>query len=592
MSGERDRIVRALGLYWFEHSRTRFDGRFHCCHGRHRRARAGARATAKCTTQAGDRGAEPSDEHAGRSWIRFWCLLGTLAALLPRPADAQALAGPAGLPPAQGQAAATPADLERATPPGPESQEPDTYATDLADAASDPAHERADFETAAGAPSWKGGELAEGRYQIVDTLRDDPSGSVYLAHDRNLDTHVVVEVPNLAASASPTRAARFVQAIRALARLAHPHLVRVTEVGMRGDRPYVISEHLSGGSLKFRQPVGASGDPEPMPVGSLSDWLPAVASALDYLDSQERTHASLEPANILFDAQGRAYLGGLGMAEAASANSPDRRADQQRLARTVYELLSGQPCPAPSQSDASSAEPHKPLHQVVPTISEPLSQVVERGLSPDPAERFPDCSAFARAALSAARPGSEPPRGGPPGPAGVPGEPLAARRGESTPAAIQREPGYSRSLLAAGLLGSTLIAAVGAGTRRRSARAKPASRPPRARAVLGPRAQARTAPARPAPDRTEAIPLGPPRPAAGEPLADAPSMPRQRRVRRGWLTVSVLAHPPAAAKPAIKAGDSATILDNALPGPVPLRRLSAPRAAEPGNVPALRRRAS
>lgn len=593
MSGERERIVRALGLYWFEHSRTRFDGRFHCCDGRHRRTRPAApNKEAGRPSNAAHPDMEPPDEPAGRAWIRFWCLLGTLAVLLSRPVAAQDLAGPSALSPSL-------AKLEQAPAGEPKNLEHDTYATDLADAASDPARDRAGVEPGDEATSWKGGELADGRYQIVDTLRDDPTGSVYLAHDRNLDTHVIVEVPNLAKGASSTRSARFVQAIRALARLAHPHLVRVTEVGTRGGRPYVISEHLSGGSLKFRRPVGPSGRPEPMPVETLPEWLPAVAGALDYLHSQERTHADLKPANILFDAQGRAYLGGLGMAEATAVASHDSRADQRSLARTVYALLSGQPCQEPQDASATPAQPHRPLHLVVPSVSEPLSQVVERGLSPDPAERFPDCAAFARAALSAAQRGSEPRRGEKAALAGGATQPLKVRRGGSGNAEGPREPSYARSLVAAGLLGSTLIAAVGAGSRRRSARSKPTTiRRPRPRALTGPQAEAATPPERPAHEPSEAIPLGPAGEAPGSPvntLVAAPVLRRSRRVRRGWLTVMVHAHPPHGVRSGDESGDSAgTVLDNALAGPASLRRLSAPARATAVNVPALlrRRRAS
>lgn len=257
--------------------------------------------------------------------------------------------------------------------------------------------------------SWLGSELADGRYEVVDTLREGEEGIVYLAHDLNLDAHVEVEVPRGAADADPDSAIQFVRDARGLARLEHPHLVRVTAIGTHHDAPFLITEHFSGGSLRFRRPVGPDGRPAPAAPATLGQWLAEVAAALDYLRSQDRVHGRLTPASILFDAQGRPYLGGFGLSQAVACarvqddtRPPEEHADQRALAATVYEMLSGR---TPGRGP-TSAPPD--LRRACPSIPAALASVVMRGMSRNPSDRFADCSSFARAALSAAREPSPP----------------------------------------------------------------------------------------------------------------------------------------------------------------------------------------
>lgn len=440
LGSEREELERALGPHWFEHSTTRFDGRFHRCLGR------GPVAFTSIAHQANhDEPREPSE--TGHSvyrgphrdlrisnFARRSLLIASFVAALSTLANAQQ--GPDVRSPRPSVAAESAADVtgvleHLSTLPSEEPRhqlDPGVHLTRGSAYASPPIP----------VGSWRGKELAHGRYQIFDTLRQAAAGVVYLAHDRNLDADVVVEVPALPPAESLASKARFLRAARAGARLVHPHLVRVTEVGTHDDAPYVVSEHRSGGSLKFRRPVGLDGRPAPVAPRSLEQWLPDVADALDFLHARNRFAHDVSLANILFDEEGHASLGGFAMAEAITAwlgpasgtstpvvqggltGSPpvlapeivagepaDGRADQYALAATVYELLSGH-SPFQEQSLAgvlareSSIEPPE-LRQVCSTISQALSQAVHRGLSQDPRHRFPDCKAFAQAVLLAAR---------------------------------------------------------------------------------------------------------------------------------------------------------------------------------------------
>ncbi|WP_406695526.1 serine/threonine-protein kinase [Singulisphaera sp. Ch08] len=442
-ASERDEIERALGTFWFEHTTTRFDGRFHRCPGREPIVFAPEhpRSTDESRNLPGSGHSAYRGPHldikTSNIARRFLLIAAFVAGIASSSSAQQGSNTPYQRPSVGKEFVVESHPTQRPARSGRTVDQSVLLTGGTARAGNEPA--RATFNAAQAPPngSWQGMELADGRYQILDTLRQASAGVVYLAHDRNLDADVVIEVPAFPPVHNHESKARFMRAVRSGARLVHPHLVRVTEVGTHNDAPFVVAEHRAGGSLKFRRPVGPDGRPTPVAPHSLEQWLPDVSDALDYLHTRNRLYREVSLANILFDENGRASLGGLGMAEAIAewlgpssegtavshawlagpsptiapeivAGGPaDGRADQYALAATVYELLSGHP-PFEGQTQAgilekeSSIEPPE-LCQICPTLSATLSSAVQRGLSRDPRQRFPDCKAFAHSVVSAAR---------------------------------------------------------------------------------------------------------------------------------------------------------------------------------------------
>jgi serine/threonine-protein kinase len=274
--------------------------------------------------------------------------------------------------------------------------------------------------------------LANERYVITAKLGEGGMGSVYRALDRNLDSDVVIKIPRQAMMEDPEFAARFTREIRSLVKLSHPHIVKVTDVGTWEKTPFAVMQFLPGGSLEDRRRRDREGRASPFEPKQIPRWLDAVALALDYIHAQGYVHRDVKPGNILFDAEGHAFLSDFGVAKVLSsaadqhATQPamtgtgmvlgtaeymapelimgeplDGRVDQYALAITVYELLCGR---RPFENDTktkvlvlhTSQEPPA-LTKWCPALPHRLSQAVLKGLSKHPNDRYPNCAALAAA---------------------------------------------------------------------------------------------------------------------------------------------------------------------------------------------------
>ena len=86
-----------------------------------------------------------------------------------------------------------------------------------------------------------------GRYRVIRRLGQGGFGRVYLAHDDDLDRDVAIKVPNPERIAGPGDVEAYLAEARALARLDHPHIVPVHDVGRTGDgQCYVVSKYIDG----------------------------------------------------------------------------------------------------------------------------------------------------------------------------------------------------------------------------------------------------------------------------------------------------------------------------------------------------------
>lgn len=282
---------------------------------------------------------------------------------------------------------------------------------------------------------WVGVELSGGRYAVSAKLGEGGMGFVYLAHDRNLDTEVVIKVPRRSMLDNAEFAQRFAREIRSLVRLSHPHIVKVIDVGLDGDLPFAVMEYLGGGSLEERRPTTADGSLLRLKVDDTLLWLPDIASSLDFIHDQGYIHRDIKPANILFDVHGNVFLSDFGVAKVvadAAKTTRDRtltetgmvlgtpeymapelimgepydaRVDQYALAVMIHELLSDTTpfhgaTPAAVMVQQTTRQPPA-LHTIDPSISVELSEVILKALNKTPEHRYGTCGDFVRAIVHA-----------------------------------------------------------------------------------------------------------------------------------------------------------------------------------------------
>jgi serine/threonine-protein kinase len=133
-------------------------------------------------------------------------------------------------------------------------------------------------------------------------LGEGGMGYVYRAYDGNLDTDVVIKAPRRSMMEDEEGVKRFALENRALVKLAHPHVVKILDVGEHDDLPFTVMQYLSGGNLEDR--LHPSAGTAILPPQHLNTWLRPVAQAIDFIHSQGFVHRDVKPANILCPTRG------------------------------------------------------------------------------------------------------------------------------------------------------------------------------------------------------------------------------------------------------------------------------------------------
>ncbi len=156
-----------------------------------------------------------------------------------------------------------------------------------------------------------------GKYTLLEEIGRGGYGTVYRARDEALQIERAVKVLHPTLVADPTFIERFREEARLVARLKHPHIVPVYDLGEDQGRIYLTMEYMSGGSLKDLLDNEGS-----LTFSRALEILRQVAGALDYAHNLDLVHRDIKPGNILFDADGRAHLTDFGFAKSlASADN-------------------------------------------------------------------------------------------------------------------------------------------------------------------------------------------------------------------------------------------------------------------------------
>ncbi len=290
-----------------------------------------------------------------------------------------------------------------------------------------------------------------GRYEIVERIGAGGMGVVYAGFDPELDRKVAIKMlrPRASEGEGSTGRTRLLREAQAMAKLAHPNVLAVYDVGLHAERVYVAMEHVDGHTLAQWLAVHRRSPSEIVDIFSSAGRGLAAAHAAGFV------HRDFKPDNVLVDRSGRVLVMDFGLARATGPNntttletrdvsqpppelvedmlasplthdgtvvgtpaymspeqhmgrSPDAASDQYAYCVSLFEALAGQrPFVGDNLRELALAKTSRTMVRA-DAIPEPLRRVLVRGLDPNARARWPSMEALLDALRHASQPRRRP----------------------------------------------------------------------------------------------------------------------------------------------------------------------------------------
>ena len=260
-----------------------------------------------------------------------------------------------------------------------------------------------------------------GNYRLIRLLGRGSFAKVYLGEHLHLGTEAAIKV--LHTQLMDDDVEHFRREASIIARLEHPHIVRVLEFGVEENTPFMVMSYAPHGSLRDHHPKGIQ-----LPLDTIVSYLKQVAGALQYAHDEGLLHRDIKPENMLLGRSNKILLSDFGIAIMAQSlraqqtqdtagtiaymapeqlnGYPGLASDQYALGIVVYEWLTGERPFQGSFAEIVSQHmsvPPPPLSSKIAGIPPAVEYVVMTALAKDPQQRFESVQAFATALEKASR---------------------------------------------------------------------------------------------------------------------------------------------------------------------------------------------
>jgi serine/threonine-protein kinase len=266
-----------------------------------------------------------------------------------------------------------------------------------------------------------------GLYRIDALIGSGGMGEVYRAHDGRLDRDVAIKLLSATTVRDSDARLRLLREARSAAALNHPHVCTIYEVGETDGHAYIAMELIAGNSLDKLIPSGG------LPLEEILRYGLQIADALVHAHQRGIIHRDLKPANVMISASGVAKVLDFGLAkvlplaeqsrleltarhtaeglvmgtapymspEQALGRIIDERSDIFSFGGLLYEMASGNPAfngvTAMEVVDAVLHAQPQGVSGVRRDLPADVSQVIQKALAKDPAERYQHMSELATA---------------------------------------------------------------------------------------------------------------------------------------------------------------------------------------------------